>query len=154
MDKEYIRRKKIADLSQEFFDITNGLFEIIRYKENRDKDNKDLLLASIPLKEHPVYGETKVHVLEMYDENRDVQYHYGWEKTKGSKQTKHISAWGNEPHPVGHRRVNTEPFHHHHIPENPAERKDCHHIHSLKDVLEFVQEIIKYQKEYNEEMNT
>jgi len=74
--------------------------------------------------------------------------------TKGSIYIDNISAWGNEPHPVGHRKVNTEPFHHHHIPEEPAERKDCHHIHSLKDVLEFVQEFIVYKKEYNEEMNT
>ena len=30
MNNEYIRRKKIADLSQEFAELTNGLFEIIR----------------------------------------------------------------------------------------------------------------------------
>ena len=68
MDKSIYGEKKLPIYLQEFFDITNGLFEIIRYKEHRDKDNKDLLLASIPQKEHPVYGETKIHVLKMYDE--------------------------------------------------------------------------------------
>lgn len=94
MDKEYIRRKRIADLSQEFSEVTNGMFDIIRYKENRDKDGKDLLLVSIPLKEHPIYGETKIYIRELYDENGEIEYHYGWEKTKGSKHGKHISAWG------------------------------------------------------------
>ena len=70
-----------------------------------------------------------------------VEYGSGWEKTKGSKQIKYISAWGNEPHPVGHWKVNTEPFHYHHIPENPPEGKNCRHIHSLKDALEFVRSL-------------
>lgn len=155
MDKEYIRRKRIADFSQEFSEVTNGMFDIIRYKENRDKDGKDLLLASIPLKEHPIYGETKIHMRELYDQNGEIEYHYGWEKTKGSKHGKHISAWGNEPHPTGHRKVKyTEPFHHHHIPEEPSERKDCYYIHTLRDVLEFIKEFILYKKEFNKDINT
>lgn len=154
MNNEYIRRRQIADLSQEFASITNGMFEIIKYKEKRPSDGRDVLIASIPLQEHPLYGETKIHIMEFYDSNGELEYHYGWEKNDGSKQTKHISAWGNEPH-TGHRKVeNTEPFHHHHIPGNLAERKDCYHIRNLRDVLEFVEEFIIYKQEYSQDINT
>jgi hypothetical protein len=59
----------------------------------------------------------------------------------------HITAWGNKPHEV-HRRVNTETYHHHHLPEDPAVRQDCKHIRDLQSVLEFVSEYIENQLEY------
>jgi hypothetical protein len=72
-----------------------------------------MLLATIQLIDHKIYSETINHIMELYSENNYLEYHYGWERTNGNKHTKHISAWGNEPHPTGHRRVeNTEPFHH------------------------------------------
>ncbi|MFZ3590098.1 hypothetical protein ACOI1C_12650 [Bacillus sp. DJP31] len=68
MEKEYSRRRRIADLSQDFSKVTNGFFEIINYKEKRAKDNMDLLLATIPFKGHPTYGDTIIYVRELYDE--------------------------------------------------------------------------------------
>ncbi|GAE26693.1 hypothetical protein JCM9140_2780 [Halalkalibacter wakoensis JCM 9140] len=78
MNKEYDRRKKIADISQQFSLITNGMFDLIKYREARLKDGKDLLLASIPLVKHPLYGETRIYIQELYDENDQLEYHYGW----------------------------------------------------------------------------
>ncbi|MFD2212388.1 hypothetical protein [Metabacillus endolithicus] len=154
MNKEFHRRKKIADLSKDFSSITNGIFTIIKYKEQRSKDGRAMLLASIPLIEHPIYSETRIYIQEFYDEDDQIEYHYGWEKLNGSKHMKHISAWGNEHH-SGYRKVkNTEPYHHHHVPEAPAERKDCYYIRELRDVLEFVSEFVLFKKPYNQDVNT
>ncbi|MFE8696463.1 DUF6516 family protein [Cytobacillus sp. FJAT-53684] len=158
MSKEFERRKKVADLSEEFSFITNGSFHITGYKENRiDKktgEKYDLLIANIPLINHPIYGETKITIREEYRE-LGLRYHYGWEKVKGGKQGRHITSFGNEPHPDGPWTVkNTEPYHHHHVPEEPIYRKDCEYIRSLKDVFEFVEEFLVYKNEYTQDINT
>ncbi|MED3934548.1 DUF6516 family protein [Priestia megaterium] len=148
MLQEFERKKRINFLASQFSTIVEGPVNFVVYKRNRPKTGGDQLIAIVPFKNHETYGKTQLFINEEYfNDNNEPQYHYAWEKTKGSKHMKHISAWGNEPH-EGYRRVNTEPYHHHHVPEEPAERQDCHHIQNLQSVLEFIKEYIENQVEY------
>lgn len=100
------------------------------------------VVATLPLNDHPVYGETILNISETLDGNGNIEsYHYGWEFSqrvkKRSKQDRHLTAFGNEDH-SGPPMFEPDPYHHHHIPQAPAQRKHT----NVKD-LETVVEIFK-----------
>lgn len=137
---------------QELFDENTKLFENNYIPEVAPKGSKRII-AQLPLKINPHYGETVLYLTEKYDEDGNlIEYHYGWElsqrKKKLGKQLRHIMAFGNEDHPNPPAWVPTNPFHHHHVPQEPKKRKSTS-VEDLETVIGILTDYVHGQLQYN-----
>lgn len=148
-----LRLEHIAFL---FENHSNFLFEKDKYSSLvfiRPK-GKNKIKAILPLQDHELYGESVLFISEKLDEDGNItQYHYGWElsqreRSKG-KKPRHIMAFGNEEHSPGtHAWVESNPFHHHHVPGEPRQRKATT-VDSLEAVISILECYIYEVKNYN-----
>lgn len=108
--------------------------------------------ATLPLKKHPKYGETVLVISEKYNDDGKIIYHYGWEHSqrqrKLSKIGRHITAFGNEDH-SGPPMYEKNPYHHHHIPHKPTQRKITS-VTDLESVIGILSDYIIGGIEYHE----
>ncbi len=112
--------------------------------------------ATLPLKDHPLYGETVLLLSEKLSGDEVIEYHYAWELSQREgrmgKQRRHIMAFGNEPHPHGPAHVSTDPYHHHHVPQDPSKRKATN-VTDLETVLgileDYINGSIKYEQTHS-----
>jgi hypothetical protein len=135
------------------------------FRSNPDLFNQDLIpeieakglsrvVATLPLKNHKIYGETVLFINEKLDENGHIEeYHYGWElsqrKKPIGKSTRHITAFGKQDHPKPPHQVSTNPYHHHHVPGDIVPRKATS-VKDLETVVAIIREYIVRHEEYNE----
>lgn len=144
------------ELSQRIINIVSNLESIISGIPEQEilkkSDGRIIFIGKLPFIKHPIYGDSGIKFREVYDTNGSlINYDYSWEKMppKGrlGKQLRHISAWGMESHD-GKNWVESNPYHHHHIPEDRTKRQSCWNIRSLEDVVEFVRKYIEFKIEY------
>lgn len=101
-----------------------------------------------------IYGETILFISELLDLDGAIkEYRYGWEllstKRRLSKQARHILAFDKQTHPEPPHKVDTDPFHHHHIPGDITKRKATN-VQNLEDVVSILNDYIGTHLEYNE----
>lgn len=112
------------------------------------------VVAKLPLQSHVQFGETILYINERLDADGMVkEYRYGWEllskpKKRLSKQARHIFAFDKQTHPEPPHQVDTDPFHHHHVPGDMSKRKSTN-VQSLEDVLSILNDYIVANLEYN-----
>ncbi len=110
--------------------------------------------ATLPLRNHSVYGNTILYINEKLDDEGNIkEYRYDWEymqtgKKPQIKQARHITAFDKQEHPEPPYTVNTEPFHHHYVPGDLSKRKDTN-VQSLEDVIVILSDYIFSGTEYN-----
>lgn len=89
-----------------------------------------------------------------YNDGKVTKYSYQWKIIipKLSKQSHHISAWGNDAHDAewtrAEYRVESEPHHHHHVPGDWKKRQDNWNVWTLEEAFEFVARYIRSGEEY------
>jgi hypothetical protein len=130
---------------QKIFEEHPKLFEQVKYSKivRFDTKGSKKISVTLPLKDHPHYGETVLYISEKLSEDGEiVEYHYGWEHSQRldrmGKQLRHITAFGNEDHKPGtHAWVSSNPFHHHNIPYQPKKRKETtvEELHRVIEIL-------------------
>ena len=112
------------------------------------------VVAKLPLQSHVQYGDTILYINELLDEDGEIrEYRYGWEiastpRRRLSKQARHIFAFDKQAHPEPPHQVDTDPFHHHHVPGDMSKRQSTN-IQSLEDVLSILNDYIAANLEYN-----
>jgi hypothetical protein len=113
------------------------------------------VVATLPLQTHDIYGETVLYINELLDYDGTIkEYRYGWElvsttRRRLSKQARHISAFDKQSHPEPPHKIETDPFHHHHIPGDMTKRKATN-VQNLEDVVSILNDYIGANLEYNE----
>ncbi|WP_433959425.1 toxin-antitoxin system TumE family protein [Cytobacillus horneckiae] len=145
---------------QNIFESNPTIFELEKYPTVLEikREGKSKIKSILPLIDHPIYGETILYISEkLNDEGEISEYHYGWELSQGKKRLgkklRHIMAFGNEDHKKGTNAwVETNPFHHHHIPEEPRKRKSTS-VQDLDSVIMILRDFIQGKLKYNSEMN-
>ncbi|WP_019415059.1 DUF6516 family protein [Paenisporosarcina sp. TG20] len=131
------------DEIQRLFEENQDLFNTKKPEMVKNKAKGiSKVVATLPLNDHPEYGETILNISETVDDKGNIEsYHYGWELSqrvkKRSKQERHLTAFGNEDH-SGPPMFEPDPYHHHQFPHQPAQRK-----HTNVQDLETVVEILK-----------
>lgn len=152
--------RRLGYFASLFEDTSSSIFEKVKYPSvvYIQPKGRNKIKAAFPLIDHVIYGETILSISEKLDESGSIiQYHYGWEesqriRTKG-KQVRHIMAFGNENHrPGSHGWVETNPFHHHHVPGEPKQRKSTT-VQTLEEVIQILQTYICVGKHYDSSHN-
>ncbi|SES41268.1 DUF6516 family protein [Salipaludibacillus aurantiacus] len=115
------------------------------------------IAATLPLRDHAHYGETVLVISEkLNNDGRIAEYHYGWELSQREhrmgKQPRHITAFGNEwKDPETPAWVDTNPYHHHHVPQEPSKRQSTG-IEDLQSAItiltDFISGDLSYDKTY------
>ncbi|RZT21443.1 toxin-antitoxin system TumE family protein [Fictibacillus sp. BK138] len=134
---------------QKLFEENPRLFEHKKYSEivRYDTKGSKKIITSLPLQDHKDYGETILFISEkLSDTGQIIEYHYAWElsqrRKKMGKQPRHIMAFGNENHEPGtHAWVPSNPYHHHHVPNEPKKRKETT-VEELHRVIEILTDYI------------
>ncbi|MDA1675542.1 toxin-antitoxin system TumE family protein [Bacillus cereus group sp. TH152-1LC] len=135
------------------------------FEDNPDLFNQNLIpeikakgesrvVATLPLNNHETYGETILFINEKYKEDGTIEeYRYGWELSqrlkKIGKSSRHIFAFDKQKHPEPPHNVDTDPYHHHHVPGDIKPRTETI-VETLEDVVSILKDYIVGQKEYNE----
>lgn len=137
----------------ELFVSNHRLFNTSAIPEIQAKGTSKVV-ASLPLKAHLNYGNTILFINELMDTDGSIkEYRYGWEfvstpRNRKSKHERHITAFDKQEHPEPpHNNINTDPFHHHHVPGEIGRRKDTN-VQSLEDVLSILTDYIQADIEY------
>lgn len=152
MDRKYQQER--IDYIIELFILNPHLFETAYIPEIEAK-GMSRVVAALPLRHHTIYGNTKLFINERLDEKGNIlEYHYGWEYAQGkrkhlSKQAKHILAFDKQEHPEPPYKVDTDPYHHHHVPGELSKRKETN-VHSLEDVIGILSDYITGNLHYHE----
>jgi Family of unknown function (DUF6516) len=112
------------------------------------------VVAILPLNNHEIYGETVLFINEKLDENGRIrEYRYGWELSQREKpigkSARHITAFDKQTHPEPPHQVDTDPYHHHHVPGDIVPRKATS-VKDLETVVAIIREYIVRHEEYNE----
>ncbi|HHW35853.1 MAG TPA: hypothetical protein GXX18_00905 [Bacillales bacterium] len=113
------------------------------------------VVATLPLQTHDVYGKTILYINELINLDGSIkEYRYGWElistpQNKLSKQARHIWAFDKQTHPEPPHQVDSDPFHHHHVPRDMTKRKTTN-VQCLEDVLSILNDYIVGNLEYDE----
>jgi hypothetical protein len=134
---------------QKIFEENPRLFEQERYSNivRYDTKGSKKINVTLPLKDHKHYGETVLFISEKLNEaGQIIEYHYAWELSQRlnrmGKQPRHITAFGNEDHEPGtHAWVPSNPYHHHHVPNEPKKRKETT-VEELHRVIEILTDYI------------
>lgn len=149
---ERMQQERVQFFS-DLFEAEAALFDHWKIPEIRAKGT-NRVVAVLPLNSHKFYGETVLSIQENYGEAAAIrEYRYAWElqdvkgKHKKSKQQRHITSFDKQPHPKPPRHVKTDPFHHHHIPQDPVQRTSTS-VESLEEVITIFQIYIGSQKPF------
>lgn len=152
MDRKY-QQARIDDII-DLFTLNPHLFETAYIPEIKAK-GMSRVVATLPLRHHSVYENTILFINEKLDEEGNIiEYRYGWEYAQNqrrylSKQAKHIIAFDKQEHPEPPHKVDTDPYHHHHVPGKLGKRKETN-VHSLEDVVGILSDYIAGDLRYNE----
>ena len=103
------------------------------------------VIASLPLKNHLIHGETILHINEKIVEDNLEEYRYGWELSQRERKmgasTRHITAFDKQfKENPPYNNIKTNPFHHHHIPGQTSPRTETR--------VEFLEDVILILKDY------
>lgn len=114
------------------------------------------VVATLPLNNHNIYGETVLSINEKYSDLGDIEeYRYAWEypvvqgRNRKSKHERHITSFDKQEHPEPPRHVKTDPFHHHNVPGDTVPRTETS-IENLHEVIGIITDYIESNKEYIE----
>ncbi len=138
----------------ELFSSNKSLFNSSFIPEIKVKGTRKIV-AALPLQFHDFYGETVLYINELLDHDGTIkEYRYGWElvstaKRRLSKQARHILAFDKQTHPEPPHQVDTDPFHHHHVPGDLTKRKETN-VQRLEDVISILTDYIASNLKYNE----
>ncbi|MFF5401168.1 DUF6516 family protein [Peribacillus butanolivorans] len=148
--KQIERVQFFADL----FVANPQLFNHNKIPEIKAKGEKRVV-ATMPLNNHDIYGETVLFINEKYSDLGDIkEYRYAWEypdkkgRDKKSKKERHITSFDRQLHPEPPRNVKTDPYHHHNVPGDTVPRTET----SIKKLEDFLPILTDYINSHNEFM--
>ncbi|WP_298473022.1 DUF6516 family protein [uncultured Psychrobacillus sp.] len=149
-------RQKQIDRVQFFGDLfvaNPQLFNHNKIPEIKAK-GEERVVATLPLNNHDIYGETVLFINEKYNKFGDIEeYRYAWEypnikgKYKKSKHERHITSFDKQWHPEPPRNVDTDPYHHHNEPGDTVPRTETS-IEKLEDFLPILVDYINSHKQF------